>query len=251
MAIGFLSAWQVAVWLCRQRGRNVDQLTTLITWIMITAITGARAAYVIEHWQEEFAAYPLSILFLNQGGLMFYGGFITASIFVALYVTIKRINLFAVSDILLTALPLGHFFGRIGCFMHGCCYGKITKGPIGVCFPAMSPAWYEHQQAGLIAENAVKSLPVIPTQLIESGANLLLFIVMLIVFNRYHSKRGFSTGVYLIAYALIRFAIEILRGDPRATVGPFSISQTISIALISVGIFAIAYSFKKTGEKER
>lgn len=246
MALGFLAAWQVAIWLCKHTGRDADQLTSLITWIMITAIAGARAAYVIEHWRTEFAASPISILFLNQGGLMFYGGFITASIFVALYVIIKKINLFELSDVLLTVLPLGHCFGRIGCFMHGCCYGKTTEGALGVCFPAMSPAWHEHARAGLIEETALKSLPVIPTQLIESAANLLLFIMMLIVFSKHHSKKGLASGVYLISYALIRFSVEFLRGDPRAAVGPLSISQTISITLAAAGLCAIIYSAKTT-----
>ena len=243
MAIGFLAAWQVAIWLCKRAGRNADQLTSIITWLMLTAITGARTAYVIEHWKAEFASYPLSILFLNQGGLMFYGGFIGASVFVTLYVIIKRINLFEISDILLSVLPLGHAFGRIGCFLHGCCFGKVTDSPCGVCFPPMSPAWYEHTQAGLITEDALKSLPVIPTQLIESAANFLLFFAMLAIFNRNYEKKGLSSGVYLISYAIIRFAGEYLRGDPRAAVGPLSISQTISVGLILLGV-TIAYRAK-------
>ncbi|MFO7936951.1 MAG: prolipoprotein diacylglyceryl transferase [Kiritimatiellia bacterium] len=244
MAIGFLAAWQVAIMLCRQTGRNADQLTTLITWLMISAISGARLAYVIEHWEAEFASDPFSIIMLNQGGLMFYGGFIAAAIFTGLYVSIKKINLFEISDILLSVLPLGHAFGRIGCFMHGCCYGKVTQSSLGVCFPAQSPAWWEQTQKGLIAENALKSLPVIPTQLIESAANLLLFGVMLVVFKKNHAKKGFASGVYLVSYAFIRFCVEFLRGDPRAMLGPLSISQAISLGVAAAGIFIIAYSIK-------
>lgn len=244
MALGFLAAWQVSVWLCKRTGHNPDRLTSLITWLMIIAVLGARAAYVIEHWQAEFASNPISILRFDQGGLMFYGGFIAGSIFVTLYVYFKKLNLYDLSDTLLCAVPLGHCFGRIGCFMHGCCYGKITEGRFGVCFPAHSPAWWEQVNANppLIKESAMHSLPVIPTQLIEAASNLILFFVMLAVFRKMHRQRGFTTGIYLISYAVIRFLIEFLRGDPRAAVGPLSISQTISLGLIAVGIFSIIYS---------
>jgi phosphatidylglycerol:prolipoprotein diacylglycerol transferase len=65
------------------------------------------------------------------------------------------------------------------------------------------------------------------------------------LFRKKYQNLGFMTGMYLISYAIIRFMIEFLRGDPRATVGPLSISQAISIGLIAVGIFAIAYSRRK------
>jgi len=244
MALGFLGAWQIAVWLCRRSGRNADQLTSIITWLMITAVCGARIAYIIEHWKSEFVNNPIAIIRIDQGGLMFYGGFIAASLFVALYITIKKINLFEISDVLLSVLPLGHFFGRIGCFMHGCCYGRITSSKFGVCFPVNSPAWIEQCNAEppLIATTALKSLPVIPTQLIEAGANLLLFAVMLLIFLKNHKRLGLPTGVYLLSYATIRFMIEYLRGDPRAAIGIFSISQTISLGLVIIGVAALFYS---------
>jgi len=247
MALGFLCSWRVAVWLCKYSGKDSDLLTSMITWLMLTAIIGARLAYVIEHWSTEFADNPLSIIRFDQGGLMFYGGFIAASVFTVIYIKIKKTNLFELSDVILTILPLGHAFGRIGCFMHGCCYGKITQSKIGVCFPKFSPAWWEQSSSNppLIPETATQSLPVIPTQLIESAANLTLFIILFILFRKKYQNLGFMTGMYLISYAIIRFMIEFLRGDPRATVGPLSISQAISIGLIAVGIFAIAYSRRK------
>lgn len=175
---------------------------------------------------------------------MFYGGFISAAIFVAVYIRVKKINLFALSDVLLTAMPLGHAFGRFGCFMHGCCYGKVTDSHLGVCFPKHSPAWYEQVYATppLLDELALKSLPVIPTQLIECAANLILFAVLFKLYPKNWKKRGFITGLYLISYAVMRFLIEFLRGDPRAAVGPLSISQAIGLLLVAVGLYAISYS---------
>jgi len=246
MALGFLAAWQVAVRLCRYSGRSAEEVTSLLTGLMITSVGGARLAYVIEHWQAEFAAHPAQILRFDQGGLMFYGGFIAATVFTLIYIGIKKINLFSLSDILLTAVPLGHAFGRIGCFMHGCCYGKLTACWLGVCFPRHSPAWWEQAYAEppLITASALQSLPVIPTQLIEAAANLILFTVLYRLYQKNWEKRGFITGVYLTAYAVLRFLIEFLRGDPRAAVGPLSISQAIGLLLICFGLYAIRYSRK-------
>ena len=72
-----------------------------------------------------------------------------------------------------------------------------------------------------------------PTQLFEAGANLLLFIALFVLYRRF--GRG-TTALYLIGYAIIRFCMEYLRGDPRAAVGPFSISQTISLVLFLAGV---------------
>ena len=244
MAIGFLSGWQVAVWLCKRTGQSADQLTSLLTWLMLGSIVGARTAYVLEHWSAEFADAPFTVLRVDQGGLMFYGGLIAAAAVLVLYATVTRQHLFKITDLVLTVVPLGHAFGRIGCFMHGCCYGKITHSCLGVAFPKGSPAWWEQAYASppLIAQTALESLPVIPTQLVESAANFVLFIVVFWLYPKRHRQLGFITGCYLIGYAALRFSIEYLRGDPRLAVGPFSISQTISLALFLGGVFCLVYS---------
>ena len=249
MALGFLLGWQAAVWLCRRTGQNADQLTTLLTWLMVSAIFGARTAYVLEHWSAEFAGNPLAILRVDQGGLMFYGGLLAAAAVLLIYARTHRQALFEITDLVLAVVPMGHAFGRLGCFMHGCCYGKLTTSCIGVAFPKDSPAWWEQASATppLIAQAALKSLPVIPTQLLESAANFVLFAVLFRLYPRYRKQRGFITGCYLVCYAGLRFCIEFLRGDPRLAVGPFSISQAISFGVLVGGCACLALSFRKTG----
>ena len=244
MALGFLAGWQAAVWLCRRTGQNADQLTSLLTWLMLASVLGARAAYVMEHWTAEFADNPLAVLRFDQGGLMFYGGLIAAAFVLALYARVTRNRLFQITDLVLAVVPLGHAFGRIGCFMHGCCYGKVTHTCIGVAFPKGSPAWWEQVSATppLIAQSALESLPVIPTQLIEAAANFALFAALYSLYPRRHTRRGFITGCYLVSYAMLRFGIENLRGDPRLAVGPFSISQTISLGILGLGLACLARS---------
>ena len=233
MALGFLAAWQVVTWLCRRTGRAPEPLSNLLLALMIAGVLGSRIAYVIEHWQAEFAAHPLDVIRIDQGGLMFYGGFILAVLVFVGWCIVKKDHPLALGDLLCVVIPLGHAFGRIGCFFYGCCYGKLSSSCVAVAFPRASPAWYEQMNAGLISATAQKSLPVLPTQLFEAAANLALFAALFFFFRRF--KRG-TMALYLIGYAIIRFGMEYLRGDPRAAVGPFSISQTISIALLTAGV---------------
>jgi phosphatidylglycerol:prolipoprotein diacylglycerol transferase len=241
MALGFLFGWLAAVRLCKRTGQNPDNLSNLLTWLMLGAVFGARTAYVMEHWSSEFAGSPLSVLRVDQGGLMFYGGFIAAALVLAVHTRVYRQHLLQITDLVLAVVPLGHAFGRVGCFLHGCCYGKITQSGIGVCFPKESPAWWEQVSSvpPLLEQTALKSLPVIPTQLIEATANAVLFAVLFTLYPKRHARRGFITGCYLISYAALRFVIEYLRGDPRMAVGPFSISQTISLGLVCLGLVCL------------
>ncbi len=241
MALGFFAAWQVLAYLCRLIGRPFEPLGNFVVALMVSGVVGSRIAYVIEHWKAEFAAHPLDVIRIDQGGLMFYGGFILAVAVFAWWCVRKKEHPLALGDLLSVVVPLGHAFGRVGCFFYGCCYGKLSDSPLAVAFPRGSPAWYEQLNEGRIASTATASLPVLPTQLFEAAANLLLFVALFLFFRRF--RRG-TMALYLIGYALIRFGMEYLRGDPRAAVGPFSISQTISLALFAAGV-ALAFCGKK------
>ena len=242
MALGFFAAWHVLSYLCRRIGRPFDPLGNLVISLMVSGVVGSRIAYVIEHWKSEFAADPMSVIRVDQGGLMFYGGFILAAAVFAGWCFFKKEKPLVLADLLCVVVSLGHAFGRIGCFFYGCCYGKQCDSSVAVSFPRGSPAWYEQLNAAQIASSARESLPVLPTQLFEAGANLLLFCALFLFYRKF--GRG-TTALYLIGYAMIRFGMEYLRGDPRAAVGPFSISQTISLALFSVGVLLLSRFRKK------
>ena len=248
MALGFLAAWQVIAWLCRRTGRAQEPLSNLLMALMVAGVLGSRIAYVIEHWQAEFAANPLAVVRIDQGGLMFYGGLILALAYFFLWCRLKKEPILPLSDLLATVLPLGHAFGRIGCFFYGCCYGRQVQSPLAVTFPRGSPAWYEQLNAGQISSSAAASLPVLPTQLFEAVAVLALFAVLLWLYRRFAQTRpGLVTGCYFVGYAFVRFGLEYLRGDPRAAVGPLSISQTISLGLLAGGfsLMVVAFSRRK------
>jgi phosphatidylglycerol:prolipoprotein diacylglycerol transferase len=243
MAVGFLCCWTL---LEKLSGRK--DLSNLLMALMLTGIAGARAAYVIEHWRSEFAANPLNVIRVDQGGLMFYGGLIAAIIVFLVWCRVRRESVLSMADLLCTIIPLGHAFGRVGCFFYGCCYGRAVDSAFSVRFPAHSPAWYEQVNSGLIDATAKSSLPVLPTQLIEAAALLVLLAVLLLVYRRF--RKG-TAAVYLVGYGLIRFGLETLRGDPRVAFFGLSIGQLISIGVVALGIvFAAACGLFSPGRKD-
>ena len=127
----------------------------------MAGLLGARALYVISYWEEGFAGKPwYEVFMIHHGGLVFYGGLIGAVLTSVVYVKWKRLPPMKVGDALAPSIALGHVFGRIGCFLNGCCFGSACSLPWAVRFPA------EHQTAGQ---------PVHPSQLYEAGLNLLLY----------------------------------------------------------------------------
>ena len=224
MATGFLVCW----WRIERLSGRKD-FSNLIFSLMLAGVIGSRAAYVIEHWKVEFAANPAQIVRIDQGGLMFYGGLILAIVVFFAWCAWKRESLLATADLLTAVVPLGHAFGRVGCFFYGCCYGRDSNSWCAVTFPAGSPSWFEHGR---------RLVPVLPTQLFEAAALLALFALLQFLYRKFPAggkSHGLVVGAYLMGYAVIRFSIEYLRGDPRAAVGPLSISQTISVAMFALG----------------
>jgi len=236
MALGFAGAWYAAVCLARGTHRNADYLSSLMVWMMLAGVVGARLAYVAEHWTLEFAGNLPAIIRIDQGGLMFYGGVAGSALALILFVRRRREQFLEVSDLLLAVLPLGHAFGRIGCFLNGCCHGRVSHSCLAVTFPERSPAWYLQVFNHELADTAPRSLPVLPTQLFESGANLLLFILLALLYRRTRNRSGLVTAAWFMAYAVIRFTIEPLRGDLRMNVGFWSIGQFISVMLFATGL---------------
>lgn len=227
MAIGFVCC---SLLIEKLSGRK--DLTNFVLSLMLSGVVGSRIAYVIEHWSQEFAANPSRIIRVDQGGLMFYGGLILAIFVFFLGCILKRERPMALADLFCTVIPLGHAFGRLGCFCYGCCFGRDSEAWCAVKFPVGSPSWHAHH--GHVVS-------VLPTQLFEAMALLVLFAVLLFVYRKW--KRG-TAAIYLIGYAVIRFALEYTRGDPRAAIGPFSISQTISLGMALFGIALICYNIR-------
>ena len=174
------------------------------------------------------------------GGITWEGGvlvgfcaFILLSHFIVKRERGREIELFSS---VMPGIVMAHAFGRVGCFLGGCCFGRITEGPLGVVFPDGSPAaeLYPNTQTG------VGSFTVLPTQLFEAGFELVLFIVMITLYKRIKND---NLAIYLVFYSIFRFVLEFWRGDNRGATGlSLSPSQLMSILLFALGILIFLFS---------
>jgi phosphatidylglycerol:prolipoprotein diacylglycerol transferase len=167
-----------------------------------------------------------------NGGLAYYGGLLAATAAGVWFLKREGFPVGKGVDIVGAVLALGIFFGRLGCFLGGCCFGVPTHGVLGVSFPGGSPASYEQAEAGLLQDKSLPSLPVHPTQLYEALGCLLIAAWLLLWA---HPRKRFDGQVllqFLVAYAALRFVIEYLRADDRGALFGLSTSQLLGVAIV-------------------
>ena len=185
---------------------------------VICGFIGAKLLYVIVEF-DRFLDKPLAVL--GSEGFVVYGGIITGVLSAILYCKKKNLVFLDYFDLLSPSIALAQGFGRIGCFLAGCCYGKETQCFLGITFPE-----------GSLAPAGVKLLP---TQLISSAGDFLI-MALLLLYSRYSKKRGNVGALYMVLYGVGRFLVEFLRSDDRGSVGFLSTSQFISIGIVLGGI---------------
>lgn len=164
-----------------------------------------------------------------RGGLTYYGGLIAAAAYGLWFLHKEKFPMLKGADVASLGIALGLFFGRMGCFLGGCCFGLPTEGPFGVSFPAWSPASEAQHKAGLLATAGMASLPVHPTQLYEAAGNLTITALLMFVI---HPRKRFDGQVFcsfLALYSFLRFGVEYLRADDRGALLGLSTSQLISL----------------------
>lgn len=240
MALGFLAGLGNWILLGRRENRSPQFCTDLMFWVIASGIVGARLAYVVENW-SVYMADPLSIIRVDQGGLIFYGGFVAAAAAIVVFGRRHKVPLARLFDFVVTSVPLAHALGRIGCFLNGCCFGSCTTAAPHVQFPPYSIPWHSQLREELIETSAACSLPVHPVQLYEAAFNFLVYGVVVWLFRR-KLRPGMVTGVYLVLYAIGRFSLEFMRGDraDRLAVQQFSIGQFVSLLVLLAGLVVLA-----------
>jgi phosphatidylglycerol:prolipoprotein diacylglycerol transferase len=230
-------AFVVGIWFAIQQARRekipTNTILDLSLVALITGIIGARILFVLLNL-DYYSRHPLESIMFWQGGLVYYGGIILGVLCAILFLKIRRLNIWKITDICAPSLAIGQAVGRIGCFLNGCCFGRPVSW--GIKFPPGSMTSYEQFSQGLIKSVNEYSLPVHPTQLYSSFNALIIFLILIMV-RRKEGFKGKLFWLYLLLYAITRFGIEFLRGDDRGPVffNFFSISQ-----LIGVGVFILA-----------
>lgn len=192
-----------------------------------------------------------SLMFWS-GGLTYYGGLILACVTAFFLCRRWKLPFLSFSDLTAPLVALGLAFGRLGCFLAGCCFGKTTDMPWGLRFPEMSDAFKHHRDlypdalSAQFAETGIwASLPVHPTQLYECFGALALFAFLWFYRRKRIAFEGQALGELLSSYAVLRFVIEIWRDDVRGGY-LLSTSQWISIGTLIFGIALIIHGRRRS-----
>ena len=241
LAIAFLCGILITAKLGARDGLPRERVYDLCLWMLLASLIGSKVLMLFT--EPEYRENPLGLLsldFLRSGGV-FYGGLLGAIL--AGYFLMKRYKLpfWKTADACAPGIAIGNFFGRQGCFAAGCCWGKPTSLPWGVQFSELG-----HEITGVPIDQHLH-----PTQLYESFAMLLVFFFLLWL----HKRKRFSGQVVLVyglLYAVIRFAVEFLRDDPRGdilgltTLTGLSTSQMISLVIGIVALVLLISRNRKT-----
>lgn len=223
ITLGFAAGIALAAYRAKRRGLDPNEIMNMATLVIAAAIVGSRLLYVAVN-PAQFIERPVRILFVQEGGLVFLGGLLAVIPVISWYLLRYRLDYLLWADLMFPSVPLGHIFGRTGCFLNGCCHGHPTESWWGVVFPVHGDG---------VART--------PTQLFEAFANLAILLLLLAI-DRRKPREGLVFSSYILLYSAWRFGIEFVRGDDRgALVLGMPVSQTLSLAGILVGLAFTAW----------
>ena len=193
IAAGFVAAIWLAQREARKQGQDAERIGDLAFWVLVSAIVGSRLYFIAVNgpdyfgenaWMTFHGTRVPRLLAIWEGGLVFYGGFIGASLTAWWYLRRHGMRFLPHADTIIPSVAIGHFFGRLGCFAAGCCWGAVSRGhlPWLAKFPPASLAYQTFagraNAAELLAPDRLSTMPVHPTQLYESFGELLLFALL-------------------------------------------------------------------------
>jgi phosphatidylglycerol:prolipoprotein diacylglycerol transferase len=233
--IGIFIAWKVGDYLLThyKNGITPKILDDSIVYVIIGIVVGGRLGHVLFYDPGMFLRNPLEVFMTWHGGMSFHGGVLGVILAVVLYCRKVKAPFFALMDIYACVVPIGLFFGRIGNFINGELWGRVTDVPWAVILP-----YPDHQ-------------PRHPSQLYEAALEgVVLFIITLLCWTRtdLRHKRGRLVGVFSLGYALARSFCELFREPDAFILGPITIGQLLSIPLLGIGWFLLRRPVDKNDE---
>ena len=231
---GLLIGWRYCLHLADRPPRLVERtdIDDFLVWATLGVVLGGRIGYVLFYKPGYYIDHPLEALYLWHGGMSFHGGALGVTTAILFFTRARAIPVFAFSDIICAAIPIGLFFGRIANFINGELYGRITDVPWAMVFPGGGP------------------LPRHPSQLYEAACEGLLLFVVLFAAERAGARRhpGILTGLFLAGYAVARMSGELFR-QPDVQLGFLmfgtTMGQLLSIPLLVAGIVLILWAWRQ------
>lgn len=242
--IGFSLAVYSATRRAALVGIHSEVIMDLAMWLLIPGIVGARLFYVIQYQERvlgkarnAFETFK-AIVMLPDGGLVFYGGLIAGIIGFSLFCFRRQLKVLMMADIVVPSLFIGLGFGRIGCFLYGCCFGDRCTLPWAVQFPKDSMPFNTLVSRGFLSPEAASTFALHPSQLYSSISAFVL-AGLLAVYFRHRPWNGAVLAVAWVLYPINRFVLEFIRGDE---LGQFNTSMTIS-QLVSIGLLLTGVAY--------
>lgn len=231
LALSFLLGIGLAALRARRDGLNPHAVLDAGLLIILGVGLGSRLYYALLHL-EEFDGNLLKAFdpFREGGvgsGLVMYGGLVGGILAGFLYFRVKKLSFPRYADAIAPSIALGVCLTRIGCFLHGCCYGKAWEGPLAVSFPASSPA-------GRFQEG-IQAAGLHPSQLYESVGGLLLFALVMTGGRAWRRWEGLQFYGVITLYAVLRFLVELTRHfEPGERLGPLTHNQVVCVVLFAI-----------------
>ena len=224
MAVGLLVSGFAACFRAKRFKADINMLIVVMASAVGFGLLGAKLLYIpatygLRNALDEMSRGDFSSL--TGGGLVFYGGLIFGTIGGIVAARLSGENIERTAAILIPCVPLGHVFGRIGCYLAGCCYGRPYSGTFGL---------------KTVQDSVICTL--FPIQLLESMLNIIIFLILILFLRKFSGYAILSS--YLFMYSIVRFTLEFFRGDElRGSVLFLSTSQWISLALLAVSTISL------------
>jgi phosphatidylglycerol---prolipoprotein diacylglyceryl transferase len=210
---------------------TVIDFDDFVIWITLGIILGGRIGYILFYNLPLFAAHPLQIFELWNGGMSFHGGFLGCAVAIILFALKRNIPIFSLGDLITAVAPIGLFLGRIANFINDELWGRPTDVPWAMIFPSGGP------------------IPRHPSQLYEAALEgVVLFIVLNVLVRKGALKRpGVVTGSFAVGYSIARITCEFFREpDPQLGFlwGGLTMGMLLCIPLMLAGICILAYALR-------
>jgi phosphatidylglycerol:prolipoprotein diacylglycerol transferase len=211
-----------------------DLVGDFLFYVAMGVILGGRIGYILFYDLSHYINDPMDMFKVWQGGMSFHGGLVGVSLAMWYFARKTKMTLFQVSDFVAPLVPFGLFFGRLGNFINGELWGKITTSPLGM--KAFDP------EVGHVVNRY-------PTQLLEAFLEGVVLFTILAIYRRKPRTLGSITGLFLACYGLFRFLVEFYRmPDPQLgylAFGWVTMGQILSLPMIIAGIGLMFWAAKK------
>lgn len=220
IAIGVIAAYMMAEYRAKKKNMDPDNVLSLVIWALVSGYIGSKLLFIITILPDVFK--DPSILKNIWQGWVVYGGIIGGVIGIMIMCRVKKLDFWQYIDLTAPSMALAQGFGRIGCLLAGCCYGRPATSAFAITF---------HNSAF-----APNNIALVPTQIISSGLDFANAFVLLWL-DRKKKCDGQIMALYMMFYSAGRFVLEYFRGDlERGSVGVLSTSQFISVFTFILGV---------------